>query len=82
MLQALLRLNDTGGFDPKEISRRFQGTTEVWARYVLDDADRSDMPEEAKNVRQLVVVNEHVGSSGPPWRLRAAKRLSPKGDTG
>jgi predicted ATP-dependent endonuclease of OLD family len=48
MLQALLRLNDTGGFDPKEISRRFQGTTEVWARYVLDDADRSDMPEEAK----------------------------------
>ena len=64
MLQALLRLNDTGGFDPKEISRRFQGTTEVWARYGLG------------------VVPEHVGSSGPPWRLRAAKRLSPKEDTG
>jgi len=31
---------------------------------------------------RLAVVPEHVGSSGPPWRLRAAKRLSPKEDTG
>ncbi|MET0512877.1 MAG: hypothetical protein ABW135_14495, partial [Thermoleophilaceae bacterium] len=31
---------------------------------------------------RLAVVPEEVGSSGPPWRLRAAKRLSPKEDTG
>ena len=30
----------------------------------------------------LGVVPEQVGSSGSPWRLRAAKRLSPKEDTG
>jgi hypothetical protein len=30
----------------------------------------------------LVAVPDHVGSSGPPWRLRAAKPLSPKEDTG
>ena len=28
------------------------------------------------------IVPNHVGSSGPPWRLRAAKPLSPKEDTG
>jgi GNAT superfamily N-acetyltransferase len=28
----------------------------------------------------LAVVPEDVGSSGSPWRLRAAKRLSPKED--
>src|SRR5215203_2244799 len=28
----------------------------------------------------LGVVPKHVGSSGPPWRLRAAKPLSPKED--
>jgi hypothetical protein len=28
----------------------------------------------------LVVVPEDVGSSGSPWRLRAAKQLSPKED--
>ena len=30
--------------------------------------------------RSLDVVPEHVGSSGSLWRLRAAKRLSPKED--
>ena len=30
----------------------------------------------------LAVVPEHVGSSGPPWRLGAAKHPSPKEDTG
>ncbi len=30
--------------------------------------------------RALDVVPKHVGSSGPPWRLRAAKRLSPRED--
>jgi hypothetical protein len=28
----------------------------------------------------LGVVPKQVGSSGPPWRLRAAKQLSPKED--
>src|SRR5918996_2798576 len=30
--------------------------------------------------RPLAVVPKHVGSSGPPWRLRAAKPLSPRED--
>ena len=30
----------------------------------------------------LPLVPKHVGSSGPPWRLGAAKPPSPKEDTG
>jgi ABC-type transport system involved in cytochrome c biogenesis ATPase subunit len=62
MLRALLQLNGNGAFDSPEISRRFGGTTEVWARYVLADADRSAMPEEAAGVRQLVVTKRQSGS--------------------
>lgn len=78
MLHALLQLNDSGEFEVREISRRFEGTTEVWARYVLDDVDRSDMPEEAQEVRQMVVTKRGDGSLTtrfePPIRRSQPKR--------
>ena len=38
------------------------------------DGVARDLPDD----EALAVVPEHVGSSGPPWRLRAAMQLSPK----
>lgn len=47
------------------------------ARALIDRAAHAD----AHNLeRDLAVVPKQVGSSGSPWRLRAAKRLSPRED--
>jgi predicted ATP-dependent endonuclease of OLD family len=62
LLRALLRLNDDRPFDDREPSRDRQApAVQVWARYVLDDEDRADMPAEAKKVRQLVVTKDSDG---------------------
>jgi predicted ATP-dependent endonuclease of OLD family len=76
LLQALQQLNGDGDFQTPEVSRRFEGTTEVWARYVLDDADRAAMPGEAQNTRQLVVTKRQDGSLGYEFQP-AVRRYRP-----
>jgi ABC-type transport system involved in cytochrome c biogenesis ATPase subunit len=56
LLKALQHLNSSGEFTSREVSRGLSSDqTRVWARYALDDSDRSRMPDEARGVRQLIV---------------------------
>jgi uncharacterized protein len=61
---------------PSNVSGKVTGpSVRAWAKLLDDQQSRVA-------ARALAVVPEEVGSSGPPWRLGAAKHPSPKEDTG
>ena len=56
--------------------------TRDYVRDVKQKRQAVPRPLQGRAGAELAVVPEQVGSSGPPWRLRAAKQPSLQGGTG